>query len=147
MRITMDVREVRRLADDLGDAGPRVEEKVKDITERIGHDVVRSGQVGAPVDTGHLRATIGVDIDPDRLGFEAGPTASYGGHVEFGTLPHEIRRRPGGPRLHWVANGTHHFRERVWHPGTAPQPYMIPAFERHVPQAVTAMARAAGDIL
>jgi hypothetical protein len=148
VRIALDVGEVRRLADDLARAGPRVEERTKDIVEKTGHDTVSSAQANVAVDTGHLKSTIGVDMDPDRLGFEAGPTAKHGGHVEFGTVPHEIRQRVGGPMLHWVdAFGGHHFRERVWHPGTAPQPYMIPAFERQVPPALTAMEQALRDIL
>lgn len=144
MRVTIDVEEVRRLADDLGDAGPLVRERTERIVDKTGHDVVRTGQANAAVDTGHLRSTIGVDVDADRMGFEAGPTASYGGHVEFGTVPHEIRPRVAGA-LYWP--GAPHPVRSVQHPGTAPQPYMIPAFERHVPFAVTAMGQAARDIL
>jgi hypothetical protein len=140
----VDVSEVRRLADDLGSAGRRVREKTERIVDKTGHDVVRTGQVNAPVDTGHLRSTIGVDLDEDRLGFEAGPYAEYGGHIEFGTAPHEIRPRTA-QALWWP--GARHPVARVQHPGSAPQPYMIPAFERHVPQAVTAMGHAGRDIL
>lgn len=144
MRVTVNVEQVRRLADDLGGAGPRVQEKTERIVEKTGHDVVNTAQANVAVDTGHLRSTIGVDIDPDRLGFEAGPVASYGADVEFGTAAHEIRPRTGRA-LYWP--GAHHPVARVQHPGTAPQPYMIPAFERHVPRAVTAMGQAAGDML
>lgn len=142
--VGVDVSEVRRLADDLGAAGPRVQEKTERIVDKTGHDVVNTAQALAPVDTGHLRSTIGVDIDADRLGFEAGPVASYGAAVEFGSAPHEIRPRTA--RALWWP-GARHPVARVQHPGTAPQPYMIPAFERHVPHAVTAMGHAARDIL
>lgn len=144
MRVAVNVEQVRRLADDLGEAGPRLHEKTERIVEKTGHDVVNTGQALAPVDTGHLRSTIGVDIDPDRLGFQAGPYAEYAAAVEFGSAPHEIRPRTKRA-LYWP--GAHHPVARVQHPGTAPQPYMIPAFERHMPQAVTAMGQATGDIL
>lgn len=144
MRVRVDASQVRRLADDLGSAGRRVRDKTERIVEKTGHDVVRTGQVNAPVDTGNLRASIGVDIDADRLGFEAGPYARYGAAVEFGTVPHEIRPRTA--RALWWP-GAQHPVARVQHPGTAPQPYMIPAFNRHVPRAMSAMAHAAGDIL
>lgn len=144
MIIGLDVLEARRLADDLGDAGYVLEARVSRIVEKTGEDVVSTGQANVAVDTGHLRSTIGVDFDPDWMGFEAGPVASYGAHVEFGTVPHEIRPRTKHA-LYWP--GANHPVARVQHPGTAPQPYMIPAFEHHVPAAVTAMTRAAGEIL
>lgn len=88
------------IARDLDTAGARAEATTKLAVGKIGHDVVHDAQVVVPVDTGNLKNSIGVDIDPDGLGFDAGPTADYGAHVEFGTVK------------------------------MAAQPYMIPAWRR-----------------
>lgn len=78
----------------------------------------RNGQ-----DAGHLASTIRVERRgvARRVLYGNDTTAWYAQLIEWGTRAHEIRRRPGGPMLHWVdGDGTHHFRERVWHPGTRP---------------------------
>lgn len=74
------------IARDLGTAGQRVEGLSKLSVAKIGHDVVRDAQAVVRVDTGNLKNSISVDIDPDGLGFEAGPTAGYGHFLEFGTI-------------------------------------------------------------
>lgn len=139
-----DAFEVRILARDLDRAGPLVRERTETIVDKAGHDTVTDAQASCPVDTGNLRATISVDIDADGMGFEAGPTASYGGMVEFGTAPHEIRAR--NARALWWPGAAHPVR-RVQHPGTAPKPYLLPAFDRQIPPAVEAMGQAGEDIL
>lgn len=139
-----DAFEVRILARDLERAGPLVRERTETVIEKTGEDTVRDGQAACPVDFGYLRSTISMDPDPDGLGFEAGPTASYGGHVEFGTRAHIIEPRTA-KALFWP--GAAHPVRRVRHPGTSPQPYMIPAFERNIPLAVEAMGHVGEDIL
>lgn len=109
--------ELLRLADDLGDAGPQVEDRCKRVVEKTGHDVVSDAQALAPVDTGNLKNSISVDFDADGLGFEAGPTANYAHFLEWGT-------------------------SRM-----APQPYMIPAFDRRIEPAIEALGQVAGRIL
>jgi HK97 gp10 family phage protein len=85
--------------------------------QKTGHDVVRDAQAFAPVDTGNLRNSIGVDFDSDRLGFEAGPTASYAPYLEWGTS------RMG------------------------PHAFMGPAFDRNVPAFIAASEELGGVIL
>jgi len=127
-----DTSELDQLIDDLDRAGPKAVELTQLVVEKTGFDTVSGAQERVPVDTGHLKNTIGVDFDADLLGFEAGPTASYGAHVEYGTKPHVIRPR-NARALHWVTpEGDEVFVTRVHHPGTAPQPYMRPAFEQAV---------------
>lgn len=47
------------------------------------------GKLFCPVDTGHLKSTIGTSFGGDgrfgAMSAEIGPTAHYGGYVEFGT--------------------------------------------------------------
>ena len=79
------------------------------------------GRNGNP--PGHLASTIRVEKRgyARRVLYGNDTTATYAVIIEWGSRAHEIHRRPGGPLLHWVdKDGTHHFRERVWHPGTEP---------------------------
>ena len=100
---------------------------------KIAKDTVAHAQTLAPVDTGNPKNSIGADIDQDRLGFVAGPTASYGAAVEFGSRPHVIRpHNPKGALRFETGEGDIVFAKKVNHPGTAPRPYMRPAFDRAV---------------
>lgn len=116
VRLDIDTSELTDLARDLGAAPTRVEERASVVVQRTGHDVVADAQAIVPVDTGLLKNSIGVDFDPDGLGFEAGPTASYAAFVEWGT-------------------------SRM-----APQPYMTPAFDRRIPPAIDALEPIAGNL-
>jgi HK97 gp10 family phage protein len=97
-----DTSELTDLIEDLAKAGPKSEKLTSVVVRKTGFDVVAGAQAIAPVDTGNLKSSIGVDVDADGLGFEAGPTANYGHFVEYGT-------------------------SRM-----SPQPYMRPAFDRAV---------------
>jgi HK97 gp10 family phage protein len=113
----MDAAELRSLAVDLGRAAPAAITQSRVIVQKTGHGFVADAQAFAPVDTGFLRSSIGVDFHGDGLGFDAGPTASYGHFVEGGT-------------------------SRM-----APQPYVRPAWDRRVPQAVEAFEQIGGRVL
>lgn len=115
--IEFDGSEIIRLGRELGAAGNRVVERTRVVVAKAGHDTVADAQQRAPVDTGHLRNSIGVDIDPDGLGFEAGPIANYGHYVEFGTT-----------RM-------------------SPQPYLMPAFDRVLPGTFAALEQVAAGML
>lgn len=117
MSIEFDDSEIGRLVADLGNAGQRAVERTRLVVSKNGHDVVSTAQQHVPVDTGFLKSSISVDFDADRLGYEAGPTALYGGYVELGTT-----------RM-------------------APQPYLFPAFDQHLPTAISALEQVAAGIL
>ena len=133
------------LAEDLRRAPSMVDERVRNGVEDNAEDVVGTARADVQIDTGQLASSIGYDLDGDGLGYEAGPTADHGGYVEFGTTPHEIRAH--GRALRWTGPGGVHFARRVWHPGTSPQPYMIPSFERHLGDVEDAIGDAAERIL
>lgn len=127
-----DTSEVDELIVHLAAAGPKADALCSVVVRKTGFDTVAGAQDIVAVDTGHLKNTIGVDFDDDGKTFEAGPTASYGAAVEHGSRPHEIRAR-NAKALHWVnAQGEDVFRRSVWHPGTSPQPYMRPSFEKAI---------------
>ncbi|MGI5155822.1 HK97-gp10 family putative phage morphogenesis protein [Microbispora sp. CA-102843] len=76
---------INRLAFDLGRLGLTSITKVARVVRSTGERTVAGAQAIVPVRTGNLKNSIGVDFDPDGLGFEAGPTASYAPYVEWGT--------------------------------------------------------------
>lgn len=114
---TVDLSALNRFEMELGQVPADVTRQLRPVVKKTGFDVVGNAQRIVPVDTGNLKNGIGVDFDSDGLGFTAGPTASYGGYVEFGT-------------------------SRM-----APRAYMGPSFDRFIPQAVEAAGEILGGIL
>ncbi|WP_326642873.1 hypothetical protein OG884_05775 [Streptosporangium sp. NBC_01755] len=121
-----DTSELDDLIGDFAKAGPKAEASTRVVVAKVAFDTVAGGQDRVAVDTGNLKNSIGQDFDDDGMGFEAGPTANYGAAVEFGSDPHVIRAR-NKKALFWP--GAEHPVKQVNHPGSAPQPYMRPAFE------------------
>jgi len=111
----MDVSGLNRLAVDLGNAPARVVPLVRAVLEKSSADIERDAKLFAPVDTGNLRASISTTIK--GLSAEIGPTANYGGFVEFG----------GATR--------------------APAAYLGPAYDRHAGAFADALGKVVGGIL
>ena len=89
--IEFDASEVRKLAADLGAAGPKARQQAGRVVQASALKMVALAQQLAPVDTGNLRASIGKD-QPAPFTAEVGPTANYGAFVEFGT--HKMAPQP-----------------------------------------------------
>lgn len=103
------------------DASPiRVGASTAASVRRVAADIERTAKQLAPVNTGALRASIGVEYVGDGrssvMGAVIRPTVDYGEFVEFGT-------------------------SRM-----APQPYLMPAFERHMPGFLTAVQALANPL-
>lgn len=136
MQVSIDVSQVDEFADDLERGAAGFEPAVHLAVAKGGLDVTATAQEFAPVRTGNLRASIGMDTnaDWDGIGFEVGPTAEYGDYVEQGTH---------GPYLIHNAFG---WGITVEHPGEAAQPYLGPAFDMHDPSLVEALGQAAENV-
>ena len=80
-----DVSELRAFADDLREAARKAPAKARRFVKKALFDIEALAKIYAPVDTGNLRNSIGTDLDGDEMGGVVGPTAHYGGYVEFGT--------------------------------------------------------------
>lgn len=130
--VRIDVSEVRALVRDINEHADVTLAKAEEIVAVAGTRTAAVAQQLAPVDTGALRNSIGVDVS--GLSFEAGPTVFYGDFVEQGTAPHLIPNAFG-----WGIT--------VHHPGTPAEPYMGPAFDRIEPVAVEAFARLGAGVL
>jgi hypothetical protein len=141
-----DTSEIRHLQVDLDAAPARVRARIPAAVSKTAHDIASDAQILAPVDTGNLRGSIGTDLDDDGLGATVGPTASYGAIVEWGSAPHIIRPKNGG-FLRFVIGGRVVFTRQVMHPGTAPQPYLGPAFDRNIGGFSDALADTGDDFL
>lgn len=142
----IDSSEVRKLAVDLRTAPAEVRRKAPLAVKKTLFDIEGDAQVLAPVDLGTLEGSISTDVDPDGMGGEVGPTVDYGAHVEYGTDPHVIRASGGG-KLAFTVGGRLVFVDEVNHPGTRPQPYMGPAFDRRAPGLEKALGQIGEDIL
>ena len=107
--------DLRKLSYDLKRASGRVGQLASAVIRKAALDVQREAQRLAPVDTGTLRASIGIDVLGDgraaAMSAVIGPSVHYGPYLEFGT-----RRMP-------------------------PQPYMGPAADRVLPAFEEAMAQ------
>lgn len=111
--MTADARQLTSLATDLTKAAKNVQPVASAAVRKTAADIIRDAQIAAPVRTGNLRNSITADIEnyPSVVSAEVGPTAEYGAYVEFGTSKQ------------------------------APQPYLGPAADRHVPILETALTR------
>lgn len=111
--MTADARQLASLATDLTKAAKNVQPVASAAVRKTAADIIRDAQIATPVRTGNLRSSITADIAdyPAVVSAEVGPTASYGAYVEFGTSKQ------------------------------APQPYLGPAADRHVPILETALTR------
>jgi HK97 gp10 family phage protein len=122
MGAEIDDSEIRKLAVDLGKAGLKATVLATQAVKKTAFAIEADAKALAPVDTGNLRNSIGVQFD-SPLSAEIGPTANYGYYVEYGTSDID-----GNPR-------------------TSPQPYMGPAFDRQSPGLAKALEQLSGEIL
>lgn len=138
--IHLDDSEVHTLADDMRQQADQIPTQAERVIAKGGHDMQALAQTNAPVDTGHLKASISLDVA--GLSFVLGPTADYGGYVELGVPhPYVIRAKPGGTLAFPGPSGMV-FAKSVVHPPQAPQPYLGPAFDATLPL----IERALGDL-
>jgi HK97 gp10 family phage protein len=115
-----DGSELGRLVADLRTAPHRVGVKAVQVVRKTALDVEADAKALVPVDTGNLRSSIGRSERSwggDGIEVEVGPTAFYGGFVEWGTSRH------------------------------GPQAYMGPALNRREPAFVAAMEALMGEVL
>lgn len=111
----VDASQLNALAIDLGAAGVRVANEAAKLTQQTALDIEGTAKGFAPVRTGNLRRSIHHEMRQGGLEAEIGTDVEYAAFVEFGT-------------------------SRM-----APQAYMGPAFDRHVPEYLEGLSRITGE--
>ena len=128
--MAIDLRGVRQLQTRF----KAVQRAPVNIMRTLGLRAVKEQKSLAPVRTGNLRRTIHL---ASATASEAVTVASarYAGVVERGSAPHVIvpRRRKA---LRFKGTGGVVFAKRVNHPGTKPQPFMLPGARKAVDETV-----------
>lgn len=85
----IDLSDFNKLSVDLAKTGGAVGALTAVVTKKSAADIERDGKIFCPVDTGNLQNSISTTITGDGrmagMSAEIGPTASYGGWVEWGT--------------------------------------------------------------
>jgi phage gpG-like protein len=89
------------------------------------------------VDTGLLRNSINSNID--SLRGTVSTNTKYAKIVEEGSKPHIIKPKKK-KFLYW--KGASHPVKEVKHPGSKAKPYMIPAFEKEIPNFIKELSNA-----
>lgn len=140
--------DVTRLAEALRTTAAQAGITTQQVLIQSSNQILADMMVRVPVKTGKLRGSLGVKVMSDRV--VIGPDASiapYAPYVEFGTKPHEIKPKSPGGVLVFKMNGKTVFARKVHHPGTQPQPFVIPAFEAWVDSLGTMAAEANVKVL
>ena len=114
--MSADANELRKFGADLAESGLKAHKRAVQVVQKTAADITADAKSFAPVDTGNLKNSIGYDLfnKGGEVGAEIGPTASYAIHQEFGT-------------------------SRM-----APQPFLNPAFDRHIGNFERAMGKLGG---
>lgn len=97
-----------------------IDEIRDDVRHWVAGEIARDARRFAARDTGYMADHIVISDDATRidvLGAGLPPNAEAPAYVEFGT------------RGHWIPNAFG-YGITVWHPGTAPQPFLRPAAYR-----------------
>ena len=140
MQVTIDAHEVHDLASDIRRNAEETPGLAALAVGKTGFDMQATAMVLVPKDTTFLEHSISLDMAAGGLGFELGPTAEYGAAIELG-IPHPvtIHARDGG-FLRFVSGGRVVYARSVTLPPRAPQPYLGPAFDQHLPGLENALA-------
>lgn len=120
----------------------KVEGKLKrDVINEVNAtslEIATDAKRSAPVDEGRLRSSIGIlRSRPDGLGTVIGTNVTYAPVVEFGSRAHEIRIKNKSV----LTNGKVFFGKSVNHPGTKPQPFLYPAYEKGKKNMISRLTR------
>lgn len=113
--------------------------------DTVANSLVKEIREKAPKDTGKYAKSWTVKQRKNRTKYKTvihiAPSKKFQklfGWLEFtGTIPHEILP-VRALYLHWIdkETGMHHFRKRVWHPGTDPTPHVRPAMRKILPRSM-----------
>jgi HK97 gp10 family phage protein len=125
MRVDVRLRGLERAIRNIQDYEVAKKEDVKNIIKDTAFQIQANAKQRTPVDTGHLKRSISVDISPDELSAKIFTAVDYAPSVEFGSAPHKISVKEAAV----LSDGRKTFGKEVNHPGTPAQPFLFPAYE------------------
>jgi HK97 gp10 family phage protein len=137
--------DVSRLAEALRRAANESGITTQQVLVQSANHILAEMEVRTPVKTGALRQSLAIQVRNDTV--TIGPNTPYAGFVEFGTKPHTIVPKKAGGTLMFTVGGQKVFTKKVRHPGTKPQPYVVPAFEAWMDSLGTMAAEANAKVI
>ena len=140
--------DVSRLAYALRETAHQSGATTQQVLVQSANQILAEMEALVPVKTGRLRSSLTIKVETSKVVIGPDDTiAPYGGYVEFGTKPHEIRPKKAGGVLVFTMGGKKVFAKSVHHPGTKEHPYVRPAFEAWVDSLGTMAAEANVKVL
>jgi len=134
--------DISRLTEALEAASKQSGTTTQQVLIQASNQILAEMEALVPVKTGKLRRSLSIKVESSKVIIGPNETqAPYAGYVEFGTRPHEILPKKG-KYLVFTVGGKKVFATKVNHPGTQPQPYVKPAFEKWVDSLGTMAAEA-----
>lgn len=91
MRLSIDATGVTHLRQTVENLGATARKGASQAVRKAAFDIEAHAKRHVPVDTGHLKSSIGVTLANDGLIAVIGPSAHYGEYVEFGTAKRKPR--------------------------------------------------------
>lgn len=119
MKMNMELKGLEQLINKLQDYQVDKKAEVSEIVKETAFKIQAGAKQRAPVDTGHMKRNIKVDIASDEMSAEIGTRGDdveYSVHVEFGTK------------------------------NTPAQPFLFPAYEDERPEYLRKLKNALGDV-
>lgn len=118
--------DITKLAEALRTTAKQSEVTTQQVLVESANFLLTEMEIRVPVDTGELRESLGVRVEPKRV--LVGPSAKHAPYVEFGTSPHVIKPR-NKKALAFKSGGRTIVVKQVNHPGTKAQPFVRPAYD------------------
>lgn len=132
MKVDIEIRGIKTALKNFKKFNDEQKKGVKQSVAAAALDIQLEAKKLAPVKDSVLKNSINVEISEDGLTGEIGSNVHYATDVEYGTVPHVIR----ATNAKVLSDGTNFFGTEVNHPGTSPQPFLFPAYEKTRPKFV-----------
>lgn len=132
MKVDIEIRGIKTALKNFHKFNEEQKKGVKQAVAASALEIQLNAKKAAPVKDSILKNSINVEISDDGLTGEIGSNVHYATHVEYGTVPHIIRAKDAKV----LSDGTNCFGTEVHHPGTSPQPFLFPSYEKTRPRFV-----------
>lgn len=122
-------------------------EKARTVVNTAALDVQREAKRRCPVDIETLRSSIRATFYRNGLAAEIGTDVGYAPYVEFGTSPHfpPSDALTNWARRHKMSGAQFVIARAISQRGTAPKPFLFPAWEEVRPRFISDIKQALRD--